>query len=181
MTEVAESEAPAQPNPESTVEIPSATAAPVIEETTETIEEPAKEPEVDGEKEELEPSVPAESISSTTDGESVTIHDSHSESIERLDELKDPVDEKGDESVELVHSSKEGSLRSLEDVSLVNGSVESHDDETQVINLTPDTASDVAEEEAGLYVGDSTWEERTWKELVKLREEMFWARIGGIR
>ncbi|KAG6836404.1 hypothetical protein H0H93_008261 [Arthromyces matolae] len=28
------------------------------------------------------------------------------------------------------------------------------------------------------YVGDATWEERTWKELVRLREEMFWARLG---
>lgn len=30
-------------------------------------------------------------------------------------------------------------------------------------------------------VGDSSWEERTWKELVRLREDMFWARIGGLR
>ncbi|KAH9940316.1 hypothetical protein B0H21DRAFT_780389 [Amylocystis lapponica] len=35
--------------------------------------------------------------------------------------------------------------------------------------------------ETGLYVGDATWEERTWKELVRLREEMFWARVGGVR
>ncbi|GBE83839.1 hypothetical protein BKA93DRAFT_826890 [Sparassis latifolia] len=33
----------------------------------------------------------------------------------------------------------------------------------------------------GAYVGDASWEERTWKELVRLREEMFWARIGGVR
>jgi len=32
-----------------------------------------------------------------------------------------------------------------------------------------------------VYVGDTTWEERTWKELVKLKEDMFWARIGGLR
>jgi hypothetical protein len=32
-----------------------------------------------------------------------------------------------------------------------------------------------------VYVGDATWEERTWKELVKLKEDMFWARIGGLR
>lgn len=32
-----------------------------------------------------------------------------------------------------------------------------------------------------VYVGEATWEERTWKELVKLREDMFWARIGGVR
>ena len=32
----------------------------------------------------------------------------------------------------------------------------------------------------GLYVGDATWEERTYKELVRLREEMYWARIGAV-
>ncbi|KAF8635386.1 hypothetical protein AX15_000389 [Amanita polypyramis BW_CC] len=32
-----------------------------------------------------------------------------------------------------------------------------------------------------VYVGDATWEERTWKELVRLREDMFWARIGALR
>ncbi|KAJ7668044.1 hypothetical protein B0H17DRAFT_226391 [Mycena rosella] len=37
------------------------------------------------------------------------------------------------------------------------------------------------EEEHEVYVGDVTWEERTWKELVRLREDMFWARIGGLR
>lgn len=31
------------------------------------------------------------------------------------------------------------------------------------------------------FVSDATWEERTWKELVRLKEDMFWARIGGIR
>ncbi|KAJ7467984.1 hypothetical protein FB451DRAFT_1401252 [Mycena latifolia] len=37
------------------------------------------------------------------------------------------------------------------------------------------------EDEREAYVGDVTWEEWTWKELVRLREDMFWARIGGIR
>lgn len=32
-----------------------------------------------------------------------------------------------------------------------------------------------------VYIGDATWEERTWKELVRLKEEMFWARVGGLR
>lgn len=36
-------------------------------------------------------------------------------------------------------------------------------------------------EDKEVYIGDTTWEERTWKELVKLREDMFWARIGGRR
>ena len=31
------------------------------------------------------------------------------------------------------------------------------------------------------YVGDGTWEERTWKELTRLREDMFWARLGSAR
>ena len=30
-------------------------------------------------------------------------------------------------------------------------------------------------------VSDATWEERTWKEIVRLREDMFWARVGGVR
>lgn len=31
------------------------------------------------------------------------------------------------------------------------------------------------------FASDATWEERTWKELARLKEEMFWARTGGIR
>ena len=37
------------------------------------------------------------------------------------------------------------------------------------------------EKDKGMYVGDATWEERTWKELVRLKEDMFWARVGGLR
>lgn len=33
----------------------------------------------------------------------------------------------------------------------------------------------------GPLIGDATWEERTWKEIVRLREDMFWARVGGLR
>lgn len=32
-----------------------------------------------------------------------------------------------------------------------------------------------------VFVGERTWEERTWKEVVRLREEMYWARVGGVR
>jgi len=35
--------------------------------------------------------------------------------------------------------------------------------------------------DGAVYIGDATWEERTWKELVRLREDMFWARVGGVR
>jgi Rab guanine nucleotide exchange factor SEC2 len=37
------------------------------------------------------------------------------------------------------------------------------------------------ERDGETYVGDATWEERTWKELVKIKEEMFLARIGALR
>ena len=42
-------------------------------------------------------------------------------------------------------------------------------------------ALETEETDKGQYVGDSSWEEKTWKELVRLREDMFWARVGGIR
>ncbi|KAG6897277.1 hypothetical protein C0992_002817 [Termitomyces sp. T32_za158] len=37
------------------------------------------------------------------------------------------------------------------------------------------------DDSSGNYVGDTTWEERTWKELIRLKEAMFWARIGGLK
>jgi hypothetical protein len=37
----------------------------------------------------------------------------------------------------------------------------------------PSRAGEGADSE--VYVADTTWEERTWKELVKLKEDMFWA------
>lgn len=42
-------------------------------------------------------------------------------------------------------------------------------------------SADENESDAQNYVSDATWEERTWRELTRLREEMFWARIGAIR
>jgi len=40
---------------------------------------------------------------------------------------------------------------------------------------------EIEETDRRQYVGDCTWEEKTWKELVRLREDMFWARVGGFR
>ncbi|KAB5592201.1 GDP/GTP exchange factor Sec2p [Ceratobasidium theobromae] len=34
-------------------------------------------------------------------------------------------------------------------------------------------------EDDGQFVGDQSWEERAYKEIVKLKEDMFWARIGS--
>ncbi|KAI0828610.1 hypothetical protein BC628DRAFT_1316486 [Trametes gibbosa] len=75
---------------------------------------------------------------------------------------------------------------------LVNGdniSVESHStsehqliaekEDTKVPDATPDEKPEEKVDE-GQYVGDATWEERTYKELVRLREEMFWARVGAV-
>ncbi|KAF8531838.1 hypothetical protein JB92DRAFT_1945332 [Gautieria morchelliformis] len=36
-------------------------------------------------------------------------------------------------------------------------------------------------DEPEVYIGDATWEERTWKVLVRLREDMFYARLGSVR
>ncbi|KAF9467782.1 hypothetical protein BDZ94DRAFT_1304979 [Collybia nuda] len=38
-----------------------------------------------------------------------------------------------------------------------------------------------SDEDKDMYIGDTTWEEKTWKELIRLREEMFWARVGAMR
>jgi len=58
----------------------------------------------------------------------------------------------------------------------VNGVVE---DEEKVDSKAP--ALETEEMDRGQYVGDGSWEEKTWKELVRLREDMFWARVGGFR
>jgi hypothetical protein len=56
----------------------------------------------------------------------------------------------------------------------INGVVE---DEEEVDSK----AEAVETEDKGQYVGNGSWEEKTWKELVRLREDMFWARLGGFR
>ncbi|KAK2461239.1 hypothetical protein APHAL10511_006766 [Amanita phalloides] len=51
----------------------------------------------------------------------------------------------------------------------------------EVLSSSVQSAEEKGGEYKEVYVGDATWEERTWKELVRLREDMFWARIGGLR
>ncbi|KAG8894303.1 hypothetical protein FRB99_001361 [Tulasnella sp. 403] len=56
-----------------------------------------------------------------------------------------------------------------------------HPDVKQLDVPKADSADERAvepEDEGGIYVGDRTWEERAWRELTKLKAEMFWARIG---
>ena len=45
--------------------------------------------------------------------------------------------------------------------------------------LTPANAVDGMP--AGTFTDGTSWEEKTWKELVRLRENMFWARMGAVR
>ena len=46
---------------------------------------------------------------------------------------------------------------------------------------SPEPETDGDAEDPAVFFGDATWEERTWKELTRLREDMFWARVGGVR
>lgn len=59
------------------------------------------------------------------------------------------------------------------------------DDSHHVGEVGPESmlhaSTEALELDMSLHVGAATWEERTWRELVKLREEMFWARLGGSR
>ena len=68
--------------------------------------------------------------------------------------------------------------------------VSSSSDYTQSV-YTTDSAAPMLGDEAppvpdkedvvhGFYVGRSTWEDRAWLELVRIRERMFWARLGGV-
>ncbi|TCD71905.1 hypothetical protein EIP91_000037 [Steccherinum ochraceum] len=55
----------------------------------------------------------------------------------------------------------------------------SDDEETPLPELPEEEEEE--DEYQGTYVGDASWEERTWKELVRLREDMYYARIGCSR
>ena len=61
----------------------------------------------------------------------------------------------------------------------VNGAAADSSGKFDVNGKHQDGNIDAGSEE--VYIGDATWEERTWKELVKLREDLFWARIGCLR
>ena len=64
----------------------------------------------------------------------------------------------------------------------VNGVVAVKDDEEkEEEKVDSEAALETEETDKGQYVGDGSWEEKTWKELVRLREDMFWARVGGFR
>ena len=45
------------------------------------------------------------------------------------------------------------------------------------IPATTTTEEDLAEDDE--WVGNTRWEDRAWNEIIRIREEMFWARVGG--
>ena len=53
-------------------------------------------------------------------------------------------------------------------------------DENRSVMSTKSTKTTISED-SGQFVGDATWEERTWKTLARLREDMFYARTGCVR
>ncbi|KAF9528613.1 hypothetical protein CPB83DRAFT_853949 [Crepidotus variabilis] len=52
---------------------------------------------------------------------------------------------------------------------------------TEPQSITSRTSLADDEEVNPNYTYDITWEERTWREVVRLREDMFWARVGGVK
>ncbi|KAH9852204.1 hypothetical protein C2E23DRAFT_903704 [Lenzites betulinus] len=57
-------------------------------------------------------------------------------------------------------------------------SPEKYEEDVKVEPEVPEVSEEKADD--GQYVGEATWEERTYRELVRLREEMFWARVGAV-
>ncbi|PSS32042.1 hypothetical protein PHLCEN_2v2187 [Hermanssonia centrifuga] len=95
---------------------------------------------------------------------------------EQHDETKSTLSaEPGPDSHEILSTSSPGELSDSEHVE-----TEAHLEDVGSRVQAPLDDEKVSEE-PGAYVTDSTWEERTWKELVKLRQDMFWARVGGVR
>lgn len=93
-------------------------------------------------------------------------------------------DEPHNSSTSDVSAVHESEKVSLQDVPLATDSEREIENEVQKVDGTPENMSvsdHSAEDDPRSYVGDASWEERAWKELVKLREEMFWARVGGVR
>lgn len=136
-------------------------------------------------------------------GEALEKAEPSSEQLEHAHPIA-PIEEAGEDpfaeptpvpvSEELPHNSStsdvsaihESEKVSLQDVSLATDLERENENETEAheVNETPENMSvsdHSSEDDPRLYVGDILWEERAWKELVKLREEMFWARVGGVR
>jgi hypothetical protein len=53
-------------------------------------------------------------------------------------------------------------------------------DTTGVDLIESSSTSDNAKVDQTEYVGTSTWEDKTWRELVRIRKDMFHARLGAV-
>ncbi|ESK90242.1 hypothetical protein Moror_7696 [Moniliophthora roreri MCA 2997] len=81
----------------------------------------------------------------------------------------DPMAKQNDEQQEATGDERAGAEEGTEKVKAADG------------NEGAGKGTDDSEKDNERYLGDATWEERTWKEVVRLKEVMFWARIGGLR
>ncbi|KAG8708983.1 hypothetical protein FRC09_000926 [Ceratobasidium sp. 395] len=92
----------------------------------------------------------------------------------RLTEPAEPATEKARAPVTtMVTSATEDNLAQSEPTTALPPT---SDKPTEEKRPTPEAAN--AGDDAH-FVGDQTWEDRAYKEIVKLREDMFWARIGS--
>ena len=70
---------------------------------------------------------------------------------------------------------------SLDDQQRRASSFSDRRDETSTPRRASISTTNTHVDELEVYIGDATWEERTWKVLVRLREDMFYARLGSVR
>ncbi|THH13357.1 hypothetical protein EW146_g6851 [Bondarzewia mesenterica] len=112
---------------------------------------------------------------------------SESEAMAQADRLSEAKPEVDSLSKATVFASPNPSSKGTDDISSLSTrkSIESAPELPQRPSKAPLHTNGVREplvgEDGEVYVGDATWEERTWKELVRLREEMFLARVGAFR
>ena len=146
-----------------------------VEEREKAEEEKVEEEKVEGVKveEEKVEEMKVEEEKGSTGQEQEPAASSEPEKNYTIDEEEDVADtEKADAEKVVDGNDKDWEEVQAEDV---NG----EKDVISEAKLEPKNMASEARNEA--FVGDTTWEERTWKELVRLREEMFWARVGASR
>ncbi|RDB30584.1 Rab guanine nucleotide exchange factor SEC2 [Hypsizygus marmoreus] len=105
---------------------------------------------------------------------------------EEVKETKSDGSDKGEEEVKgvgdriVVASEPEKEITVEEGTDTKTDGEQTRPDDERATKLDDDKETN-SDDNREVYIGDATWEERTWNEIVRLREEMFWARIGGLR
>ncbi|KAG6883994.1 hypothetical protein C0992_007277 [Termitomyces sp. T32_za158] len=99
--------------------------------------------------------------------------------------LKNGAEEKAETKRDEIIEKAETSLVNVDaecDNKLIVSSLDAQAIDNERVGKDVDTNKESSDDDSsGNYVGDTTWEERTWKELIRLKEAMFWARIGGLK